>query len=111
MVIDFKNIKEEKIMNFKGGEGELDTSNFVDTDNRIMLSRLMPGASSGYHKHEGNCEIVYIVSGEATFIYDGKEEVVKAGQVHYCPNGHSHSMINKTNQELVYFAVVPIPQK
>lgn len=111
MVIDFKNIKEEKIMNFKGGEGELDTRNFVDKDNRIMMSILKPGASSGYHKHDGNWEIVYIVDGEATFVYDDKEEVVRAGQVHYCPNGHSHSMINKTDKDLVYFAVVPVLNK
>ena len=107
MEIDFNKIKEEKIINFKGGEGELSTRNFIDQDNKIMMSRLAPGASSGYHKHEGNCEIVYIVEGEATFIYDEKEEVVKAGEVHYCPNGHSHSMINKTTKDLVYFAIVP----
>ena len=111
MVIDFNNIKEEQIMNFKGGEGELDTRNFIDSDNKIMMSRLKPGASSGYHKHEGNCEVVYIVEGEATFSYDDKEEVVKAGQVHYCPDGHSHSMINKTDKDLVYFALVPTLKK
>lgn len=38
MVIDFNNIKEEQIMNFKGGEGELDTRNFIDSDNKIMMS-------------------------------------------------------------------------
>ncbi len=107
MVIDYSRITEEKIMNFKGGEGELLTRNFIDSDNKIMMSTLKPGASSGYHKHEGNCEIVYIVEGEATFIYDDNEEVVKAGGVHYCPEGHSHSMINRTTNDLVYFAIVP----
>ncbi len=111
MLIDFCKIKEEKIQNFKGGEGELDTRNFIDNDNKIMMSRLKPGASSGLHKHEGNCEIVYVVEGEATFIYDDKKEVVKAGQVHYCPDGHTHSMKNNTDKDLVYFAIVPQLQK
>lgn len=94
-------------MNFKGGEGELDTRNFMDDRNKIMLSTLKSGASSGYHKHEQNSEIVYILSGTATFKFDDTTEVVKAGEVHYCPMGHSHSMLNNTDQDLVYFAIVP----
>ena len=35
MIIDFEKIKEEVIHNFKGGEGELDTRNFVDENNKI----------------------------------------------------------------------------
>ena len=74
MVIDFENIKEERIMNFKGGQGELLTRNFQDGKSKIMLSCLRPGASSGLHKHEGNCEIVYVISGEATFHLYGKQD-------------------------------------
>lgn len=107
MIIDFNKIKEETIQNFKGGAGELVTRNFVDSDNKIMLSTLKPGASSGCHHHDGNCEVVYILKGVATFVYDGKEEKAKAGQVHYCPNGHSHYMKNDTKEDLVYFAIVP----
>lgn len=107
MIIDFSKMKEEAIQNFKGGVGELDTRNFVDEKCKIMMSRLKPGASSGYHKHEGNCEIVYILEGRGHFDYDGATEPVKAGDVHYCPMGHSHAMFNDGDTDLVYFAVVP----
>ncbi len=107
MIIDFENIKEEAVMNFKGGNGELDTRNFVDPNNKIMMSRLKPGASSGYHKHEQNSEIVYIISGTGHFVYDNTEEKISAGSVHYCPMGHSHAMFNDGNDDLVYFAIVP----
>lgn len=107
MIIDFDAIKEETIMNFKGGEGELDTRNFVDSKCKIMMSSLKPGASSGYHTHEGNCEIVYIISGKGHFNYDGNVEPFQAGTVHYCPMGHSHSMHNDGDADLVYFAIVP----
>ena len=107
MIIDYDKIKEEAIQDFKGGEGELDTRNFVDEKCKIMMSRLRSGASSGYHKHEGNCEIVYIISGKGHFIYDGKEEKVEAGDVHYCPMNHSHAMFNDGKEDLVYFAIVP----
>lgn len=107
MIIDFKKIEENSIINFKGGKGELDTRNFVDSMNKIMLSKLKPGASSGFHIHETNCEIVYILQGEGFFKYDNTIEKIKAGQVHYCPKGHGHSMINDGKEDLVYFAIVP----
>lgn len=106
MVIDFNNIAEESLMNFRGGEGILLTRNYVDADNKIMFSKLTSGASSGYHAHEGNCEIVCILKGTARFTFDGKDEICHAGQVHYCPNGHSHSMHNDTDEPIEYLAIV-----
>ena len=36
----------------------------------------------------------------------GGEERVSAGQVHYCPAGHFHQMINDTNSNAEFFSVV-----
>ena len=72
-----------------------------------MMSRLKPGASSGYHAHEQNSEIVYIISGEGHFRYDDTTEPFSAGCVHYCPMGHSHAMFNDGDTDVVYFAIVP----
>ncbi len=106
MIIDFEKIAETHINGFKGGKGELATRNFVDEKMKIMYSTLRPGATTGIHTHEGNCEVVYIISGTATFHYDGVTEELRAGQVHYCPMGHSHYMENLTDHDMVYFAVV-----
>ena len=106
MLLDPKNIEEETLMNFKGGEGELITRNYIDDKSKIMFSCLRPGASSGLHRHEGNAEIVYIISGTAVFNYDGVEETVSAGQVHDCPDGHSHFMMNRSEEDVHYLAVV-----
>ena len=35
-------------------------------------------------------------------------ERVEAGVCHYCPKGHTHSMINDSDEDLVFFAVVPV---
>jgi len=107
MIIDYNNIRQESIMDFKGGHGLLLTQNFVDEKNKIMMSRLKAGASSGYHKHEQNSEIVYILQGHGHFDYDDTVEEFKAGDVHYCPMGHSHSMHNDGDDDLVYLAIVP----
>ena len=107
MIIDFSEIKPVDIDGFKGGKGILTARNYVDEQCKIMKHSLAPGASTGLHCHEGNCEIIFVLSGEATIHYDGKVEKAVAGQMHYCPEGHSHYMENLTEKELVYFAVVP----
>lgn len=107
MIIDFDKISEVHQMNFKGGKGALDTRNYVDGKVKIMYSTLRPGASSGLHVHESNCEIVFIISGVATFHYDNVVETARVGQCHYCPKGHSHYMENLTDHDLVYLAIVP----
>ena len=107
MIIDFSKIQEEALFNFKGGEGELDTRNFIDSKNKVMMSRLKPGASSGYHTHEQNSEIDYIISGKGHFRYDDGVESFGPGSVHYCPMGHSHAMFNDGDADVVYFAIVP----
>ena len=66
------------------------------------------GFSIGYHKHETNSEVFLITSGEARCLYDDGEERLTAGDCHYCPRGHSHSLINASDKEpLEYFAIVP----
>ena len=79
MIINYKEMEQQRITGFKGGNGDVLTQNFVDENNKIMMSRLQPGANSGYHKHEGNSEIVYIISGTGHFDYDGVREDVQAG--------------------------------
>ncbi len=107
MIIDFDKIPEVKQMNFKGGTGALDTRNYVDGKVKIMYSTLRPGAKSGLHTHMQNCEVAFIISGEATFHFDDQIEVCRAGQAHYCPQGHSHYMENRTDHDIVYLAIVP----
>lgn len=107
MIIDFNKIEEMAIDKFKSGQGELDTRNFVDSKCKIMLSRLKPGCSIGYHKHVENCEVMYIISGKGHYKYDDTTEDILPGQVHYCPMGHSHALYNEGDEDLVYFAIVP----
>lgn len=107
MIINFKEMNEAIIPAFKGGEKEFAVKMFDDESNKIMSGRLIPGASIGLHTHEGNCEIIYILEGCGKVLYDGTEQSISAGMCHYCPEGHSHSLINDSDKELLFFAVVP----
>ena len=43
MVIDFEKIAEAHLEGFKGGQGKLDTRNYLDDKVKIMYSTLRPG--------------------------------------------------------------------
>lgn len=107
MTIDFNKMKETSIPNFKGGEKSLEAKMFFDGTNRILHGRLTPGASIGVHTHETSSEIIYVLEGTPTVICDGEESQLTPGECHYCEKGHTHTMINNSDEDVVFFAVVP----
>ncbi len=107
MIIDFNKIDEKVMPNFHKGEKELSTKMYTDENNKIMNGKLVPGASIGLHTHETSSEIIYILSGTGKVLYNGEYEEVRQGLCHYCPKGHTHSLINDSNDDLIFFAVVP----
>ena len=62
---------------------------------------------SGTGDRQGFVELLFILSGKGKALYDGEYEPVYAGICHYCPMGHSHSLINDSDEDLVFCAVVP----
>ena len=106
MIFDLKNEKPEILPNFKGGEKYLIAKMHFDGVNRILHGTLVPSATIGEHTHDVNSEIIYFLSGRGYMLYDGEKQPVEAGMCHYCPKGHTHSMINDSDVDLVFFAVV-----
>lgn len=106
MIINFDEIEKKVNPNFYDGEKEVLTWIFQDDNNKILKGRLEPGASIGLHTHEQNCEIIYVLEGEGKMLFQDGEESLKAGLCHYCPKGSSHSLINNSSADLVFFAVV-----
>ena len=111
MKIDFSAVPEQHIDGFKGGAGLFEPRMFTDERNKIMTATLAPGAHIGLHTHEGNSEIVYILEGEAVMVCDGEREILRPGDVSYCPEGHTHSLRNESDRPLRFFAVVPEHKK
>lgn len=107
MIIDLCNIEENAIPHFKGGEKETHARMYFDGTNRIMQGRLEPGASIGLHTHEDNCEMIFLTRGHGHVLYDGERLPFSQGQCHYCPKGHEHSLINDSDSDLEFLAVVP----
>lgn len=107
MKIDFTKIEENAIPAFKGGEKEFNVRMYTDAKNKIMKGRLVPGASIGLHTHLGNSEIMFITKGSGHVLYDGEKIALSEGDVHYCPEGHAHSLVNDGCSDLEFSAVVP----
>ena len=107
MIIKFDEIKEKELQAFHGGEGALRANMFVDEKNKILRGKLVPGATVGMHRHIPSSEIIFILSGKGKSICDGKEELLFAGDCHYCPKGSEHCLINVGEEDLLFYAVVP----
>lgn len=107
MTIDFNNMEATIIPNFKGGEKEISAKMFFDGNNRIMKGILQPGASIGYHSHDTSSEIIFIIKGKGKVIDNNETVTIEEGQCHYCKKGDSHSLINDSDEELVFYAAVP----
>lgn len=107
MLIEFDKMEEQVIPEFLGGEGVFHTRMRVDELGKIMRGALEPGSCIGLHTHDTSSEIIYILAGKGKVLYDGAYEPLSAGSCHYCPKGHSHSLINDSDALLEFFAVVP----
>jgi len=107
MLIDFLELSAEHINNFHGGEKSTVLRLFKDDNNKILLGKLEAGASIGVHTHQTSSEIIYIVQGTGKVLYDGRYEQLCTGACHYCPKNHEHSLINDSDDDLIFFAVVP----
>ena len=107
MLIDFKNMQAEIIPNMRGGEKEVAVKAFNDGSNKIMYGKLIPGATIGLHTHETNSETLYILEGNGKVLYEGEYIPLPTGSCHYCPKGKSHSLINDSDADLRFFAVIP----
>ncbi len=107
MLLDLNTMPITTIAHMQGGEGEVRAAMFVDDKNRVFRGTLAPGSSIGLHTHETSSEILYLLSGEAVMVCDGEEERLTPGMVHYCPKGHSHTLLNRSDGDVTFFAVVP----
>ena len=108
MLINFNAMDVTEIPNFMGGEKTTRARMRVDELGKIMRGCLEPGASIGLHTHETSSEIIYILGGTGKALYDDGCETLGPGDCHYCPRGHSHSLINDGKEPLEFFAVVPV---
>lgn len=105
-------MNKEVVEHASGGKGHLIKEYLLSTEQLLgkneMFARvtLEPGCSLGYHVHQGNAEVYYVLSGEGEYDDNGTIRTVKAGDVTYTPDGMGHSIENKGTEDLVFLALI-----
>ena len=107
MILKLDEMEEKNLPNFQGGEGVFYAHMYVDDKIKILRGKLVQGASIGLHRHVPTSEVIFIISGQGKAICDGKEELLIAGDCHYCPKGSEHTLRNEKTEDLLFYAVVP----
>jgi mannose-6-phosphate isomerase-like protein (cupin superfamily) len=107
-----KEPKTEKAQGIAGGEGFGAIKMLVDScdlyNKAGLLAEVMlePGSSVGYHKHEGEGEMYYILTGEGDYTEDGVTTRVSEGMVTCVYDGHSHGLKNTGSVPMTFVAVI-----
>ena len=104
----------DKIEHLAGGNGVVERHVIATADELGKIGRyygkmvLAPGCSIGYHKHSGETEPYYILSGCGIFTdNDGSRIPVSAGDVCVINDNESHGIENASDSEdLVFMALI-----
>ena len=67
---------------------------------------LNPGCSVGFHVHEGESELYYIMKGQGLYNDGGEFVPVSAGDMTICPPGTGHGIANNGDEVLVVVALI-----
>ena len=100
MKINFNELKEIEVQNMNGGNGIVKSKMFLNKECKIIKAILKPNSSMGKHTQKNN-EFIYVISGQAKIIIEDKEEIINKDEVHHCPLGSTHEILNNTNEDLV----------
>ena len=97
----------------RDGEGTVQLTNFIVSpaelnDKGRLFSRitLKPGCSIGFHIHDKDAELFYILKGTAEYNDNGTLTTVRAGDVTICPAGQGHGIANQTEEVVELVAVI-----
>ena len=102
----------ERVESMGGGSGHVLIERLLDEKELNGKCRmyakvtLEPGCSIGYHDHQHETEFYYIVRGEAVFNDDGKEVVVRPGDICATGYGQHHGLENRSNEPVELIALI-----
>lgn len=98
----------------RDGDGTVILTHFISGPEELnnkgrLFSKitLNPGCSIGFHMHEKDAELFYILKGTAEYNDNGTICTVTAGDVTICPPGEGHGIANRSDEVVEFVAVIP----
>lgn len=103
----------EIIHGMAGGPGYIKKTSLIESNHDIYNSGrlyahivLEKGCGVGYHIHNGDGEIYYILKGEGEYNDNGTVVTVKAGDVTHTRPGEGHGITNLQDEPLEMMALI-----
>jgi len=101
-------------INMRGGDGTVvlrellnpDAGEFYGKGRLFSHITINPGCSVGFHKHEGELEAYYVLSGQGIFNDNGAESAVGPGAVLLTLDGESHGLACAGDAPLEVIALI-----
>ncbi|HET6460037.1 MAG TPA: cupin domain-containing protein [Syntrophales bacterium] len=105
-------MREQHIHKLKEGKGTVKLFHLLEKEELSGKGRLCareviePGSSVGYHRHEGDFELYYVLEGEGVLNDNGFKTTVKKGDVVRTGNGEFHSIENVGDKNVELIAII-----
>lgn len=105
-------MRVEEVNALRGGQGSVGIAHILEPKELKgkgrMFARmtLKPGTSIGFHQHEGDFDVYYILRGEGVYNDNGTAIPVKAGDTGMVEDGGSHGLENTGSTDLEIISVV-----
>ena len=113
MIRKAQDCKVEYREHMREGDGTVKLTSFIAGPEELngkgrLFSKitLEPGCSIGFHIHDKDAELFYILKGTAQYDDNGTVREVKAGDVTLCPTGTGHGIANRTDETVELVAVI-----
>ncbi|MBQ2718753.1 MAG: cupin domain-containing protein [Clostridia bacterium] len=112
MIKKFEELKTEERTHMRGGDGTVTVTSFVSAEELNQKGRLFgkitlrPGCGIGYHVHETDSELFYILKGTAVYDDNGTVTKVSAGNVTLTPAGTGHAIKNESDEDVELIALI-----
>jgi mannose-6-phosphate isomerase-like protein (cupin superfamily) len=104
--------RQENLENFRDGKGPVQVTHIMEKTELRANCRLFskvtlpPGSSIGYHLHDKEEEVYFILSGQGEVNDNGEIRTVNPGDAVLTGNGASHSIENKSDKPLEFIGAV-----
>lgn len=105
--------KTEKVEHRFGADGYVVIRNLINSNDELngkgrLFSHITvaPHSGIGYHMHDGDMEIYYVLSGKAEYNDNGTIVPIEPGDVTFTPSGTGHGINNPNDQPLDVIALI-----
>ncbi len=96
-----------------GGDGFIVSKRLINSDAELngkgrlfSHTTVAPHSGIGFHKHEGDTEIYYILSGKANYNDNGTIVPIEAGDVTFTPSGTGHAVENPYDEPMEMISLI-----